>query len=225
MRILLAEDERELSRALVTIFKHNKYSVDAVYNGQDALDYGLSGEYDCIVLDIMMPQLNGIEVLKNLREKRIITPIIMLTAKADIEDKVLGLDLGADDYLTKPFQVPELLARIRVLTRKREESHTVNLSMGNIQLNRASCELICNGNRDRMTNKEFQILELFLCNPNVVLSVEQLMNKIWGFESEAEINVVWTHISNIRKRLSQMKANVQIKAIRGVGYLLEKIDV
>ncbi len=222
MRLLLAEDERELSNALVAIFKHKNYSVDAVYNGEDAFNYGLSENYDGIILDIMMPKMNGIEVLKKLRENKIDTPVLLLTAKSELDDKVLGLDSGADDYLTKPFDMKELLARVRALTRRRTEFSPNTLSIGNITLNRENFELSTENHSVRLGNKEFQMLEILMSNPNVLISTEKFMDRIWGYDSEAEINVVWVYISYLRKKLTSINSNVEIKATRGVGYTLEE---
>lgn len=220
MRILLAEDEKELSNALVSILKHHNYSVDAVYNGKDALDYGLSENYDIIILDIMMPKLNGLEVLEQLRQKDIHKPILMLTAKAEIEDRIQGLDKGADDYLCKPFATGELLARLRAMGRRKSEFTPNLIEFGNIILNKETNEL-SNGKRSlRLSNKEFQVLEMLMLNPMRLISTEQFMERIWGYNSEAEISVVWAYISYLRKKLLSIDANVKIKAVRGVGYTL-----
>lgn len=222
MRVLLAEDEKEMSNALVAILKHNNYSVDAVYDGADALDYGLSENYDVIILDIMMPKMNGIEVLEKLREKGIHTPILMLTAKTQIEDRILGLDKGADDYLSKPFAMGELLARVRAMSRRKSE-FTPNLIMvGNISLNKENYELSNEGSSLRLGNKEFQMLEMLMTNPKRLISTEQFMERIWGYDAEAEINVVWVYISYLRRKLESLGANIKIKAVRGAGYCLEE---
>ena len=222
MRLLLAEDEKELSKALCAILKHNNYSVDAVFNGQDALDYGLCENYDGIILDIMMPKMNGLDVLKELRAQGISTPVLMLTAKAEVDDRILGLDLGADDYLTKPFSMGELLARIRAVTRRKSEFSPNVLTSGNVTLNRETFELRSEKKSVRLGNKEFQMMEMLMSNPGRLISTEQFMERIWGYETEAEINVVWVYISYIRKKLSSVDANVEIKAVRGVGYTLEE---
>lgn len=222
MRILLAEDERSLSKALIKIFEINNYSADAVYNGEDALNYIESGNYDVAVLDIMMPRLDGIEVLKKLRKSGNNIPVLMLTAKAEIDDKVLGLDSGANDYLTKPFDTKELLARIRAITRT-QTSVDSTLHFGNITLNRATYELSSNVKRYRLANKEFQMMEMLISNPRQLISVERFMEKIWGFDTDAEINVVWVYISYLRKKLKSLNADVQIKASRNAGYTLEEI--
>ncbi len=224
MRVLLAEDEQEMSNALVMILKHNNYSIDAVYNGADALDYGLSGKYDVIILDIMMPQLSGLEVLAKLREKGIHTPILMLTAKSQIEDRIRGLDMGADDYLSKPFAMGELLARVRAMTRRKAEFTPNLIQLGNISLNKESYELSNLDVSIRLSNKEFQMLEMLMNNPKRLISTEQFMERIWGYDSEAEINVVWVYISYLRKKLESLGATVKLKAVRGVGYTLEEKD-
>ncbi|AWI04847.1 DNA-binding response regulator [Clostridium drakei] len=223
MRILLAEDEKELSNALVAILKHNNYSVDAVYNGADALEYGLSQNYDVIILDIMMPKMNGLETLENLRKKGIHTPILMLTAKAEIEDRIVGLDAGADDYLSKPFAMGELLARVRAMTRRKSEFTPNLIKIGNISLNKENYELSNKKSSLRLGNKEFQMLEMLMSNPKCLISTEQFMERIWGYDAEAEINVVWVYISYLRKKLASLNANIKIKAGRGVGYKLEEI--
>ena len=224
MRILLAEDEKEMSNALAAILKHNNYSVDAVYDGADALDYGLSQNYDVIILDIMMPKRNGIEVLEKLRAKGISTPVLMLTAKSQTEDKILGLDKGADDYLTKPFAMGELLARVRAMTRRKAEFTPNLITLGNISLNKETCELSNGTTLQRLSNKEYQMLELLMNNPKRLISTEQFMERIWGYDAEAEINVVWVYVSYLRKKLEAMNANVKIKAVRGVGYTLEESE-
>ncbi len=223
MRLLLAEDEKALSRALVKILEKNNYSVDAVYNGEDALYYLQSGNYDAAVLDIMMPKMDGITVLKKVREAGDTLPILMLTAKAENEDRVLGLDSGANDYLPKPFDTRELLARIRSMTRGREETDN-KLRMGNISLDRGTYELSSPSGSFRLANKEYQMMELFLSNPRQVFPSERIMEKIWGFDSESEINVVWVYISYLRKKLTALNADVQIKASRNAGYSLEEVN-
>lgn len=222
MRLLLAEDEKELSNALVAILKHNNYSVDAVYDGQEAYEYALAENYDGIILDIMMPKMSGLEALVKLREKGVSTPVLLLTAKSEIEDRIKGLDSGADDYLPKPFAMGELLARIRAMTRRRAQFSPGILSYGNISLNRANYELYSDKGSFRLGNKEYQIMEMLMSSPNHLISTEQFMERIWGYDSEAEINVVWVYISYLRKKLAQLGADVEIKATRGVGYMLEE---
>ena len=221
MRLLLAEDEKELSKALTAILKHNGYSVDAVYNGKDALDYLLGGDYECAILDIMMPLLDGISVLKEIRHEGLDLPVIMLTAKSEIDDRVFGLDSGADDYVTKPFVAKELIARIRAVTRRKSETESPNLAFENITLNRSTCELSSDKASVRLANKEYQMLEMFMSNPRQIISPYRFMEKIWGFDSDTEQNVVWVYISYLRKKLAKVGANVQIKAARNMGYSLE----
>ena len=224
MRLLLAEDEKALSNALVTILKHNNYSVDAVYNGQDALDYLLNGNYDGAILDIMMPKMDGISVLKAFRAKNKTLPVLLLTAKTEIDDKVSGLDCGADDYLGKPFDTKELLARIRAMLRRRSGEAVNTLNFADITLNRSTFELSAACGSFRLGNKEFQMLEMLMQSAGKVISAEQFMERIWGYDTETEMTVVWTYISYLRKKLSALNCKAQIKAIRNVGYTLEKIN-
>lgn len=224
MKLLLAEDEQALSEAIVVFLEHNNYTVDAVYDGQEALDYILSEQYDGILLDIMMPKLDGLTVLSRLREQGITTPVMMLTAKAEVRDRVEGLNLGADDYLPKPFAMAELLARVRALTRRSGEYIPDTLTMGDTSLDRASYELRCGGNTLRLSKKEYQMMEMLLRNQGRLLSTEQFMDRIWGYDSEAEINVVWVYISYLRKKLAQIGSKLQISAVRGRGYVLEEAD-
>lgn len=224
MRILLAEDEKALSGALATILKHNNYSVDTVYDGQAALEYLESEIYDLLILDIMMPKKDGITVLKELRKHNNQIPVIMLTAKSEIDDKILGLDCGADDYVTKPFVAKELLARIRAVTRRKSGVADNVLSFGNVVLNRATYELSVKENAVKLGHKEFQMFEMLMENPSGVISAERFMEKIWGYDSETEMSVVWVYISFLRKKLVSIGANVQIKANRNIGYSLEKTN-
>ena len=224
MRILLAEDEKALSGALATILKHNNYSVDTVYDGQVALEYAESEIYDLLILDIMMPKKDGITVLKELRRHNNQVPVIMLTAKSEIDDKILGLDCGADDYVTKPFEIKELLARIRAVTRRKSGVADNTLSFGNVILNRATYEISVKGNSLKLGHKEFQMLEMLMENPTNVISAERFMEKIWGYDSETEMSVVWVYLSLIRKKLLSIGANIQIKVNRNVGYSLEETN-
>lgn len=222
MRILLVEDEIELSDALKQILINNKYNVDSVYDGDDGLNYALTDIYDLIILDIMLPKINGLMVLKELRRSGISTPIIMLTAKSQIEDKVVGLDLGADDYLTKPFAAEELLARIRALSRRKINVIEENiLVFSDIRLNLETYDLDVNGESIRLTLKEFEIIKYFIERPKCVVSKDDLITKLWGFDSEVEYNNIEVYISFIRKKLSFLKSKVSIVTIRGVGYRLE----
>ena len=221
MRLLIAEDEKELSDALCAILKHNNYSVDAVYNGQDAIDYIEGGNYDGAILDIMMPKVDGITVVKRIRDKGNMIPVLMLTAKSEIDDRVEGLDAGADDYLTKPFAAKELLARIRAMTRRQSEITQSVIEAGNVTLNRLTYEISSSSGVFRLANKEFQMMEMFMVNMGQIISTELFMEKIWGYDSESEINVVWVYISYLRKKLSALEADIKIKAVRNKGYILE----
>ena len=223
MKLLLAEDELSLSRAIIKILEKNNYTAEAVYNGEDALKYLESGNFDAAIIDIMMPKIDGIEVIQRIRAFGNSIPILVLTAKAEVEDKVLGLDSGANDYLTKPFDTRELLARIRAITRT-GQAVTSKLSTGNITLDRATFELSSPSGSFRLTNKEFQMLEMLMSNPKNLIPTERFMEKIWGYDSETEISVVWVYISYLRKKLSALQANIQIKAARNAGYSLEEIS-
>ena len=222
MRLLLAEDEAALSKALTAILERNNYSVDSVCDGQAALEYLESDNYDGVILDIMMPKIDGITVLRKLRQKGSLVPVLLLTAKSEVDDKVLGLDAGANDYLTKPFHSRELLARIRAMTRTQTAHPDSQLQMGNVVLNRASFELSTPSGSYRLANKEFQMIELLMSNPKCLISSERFMEKIWGYDSEAEINVVWVYISYLRKKLAALHATIHIKASRNAGYSLEE---
>ncbi len=221
MKLLLAEDERDLSRALVAILKHNNYTVDAVYDGGDAIDYALAEKYDGILLDVMMPRADGFEVLRVLREKGVKTPILMLTARGEREDKIQGLDCGADDYVTKPFDMAELLARIRALTRRSGEYTPSVLRFGDLELNKSTFELSGPKGRIRLAGKEFQMMEMLLSVPGRVIGTERFMERIWGYDCESEINVVWVCVSSLRKKLAGLESSVCIRASRGVGYFAE----
>ena len=221
MRLLLAEDERSLSRALVMILNRNGFEVEAVYDGKAALEAIESGNYDGAVLDIMMPKMNGLEVLKIIRDKKNLIPILMLTAKAEIDDKVEGLDLGANDYLTKPFAAKELLARIRTMIRTQTTQTESILHVGNITLNRATFELTSPTGNFRLANKEFQMMEVFLCNQGHSITHKRLLEKIRGDEKQVQTNVVWMYISYLRKKLEALHANLQITEEGHAEYILE----
>ena len=225
MRLLLAEDERDLADALEAMLKHNNYSVDVVNNGQDALDYLMLDDYDGAILDVMMPQMDGVTVVKKLRENKKSTPVLLLTAKSEIEDKVYGLDSGADDYMTKPFVTRELLARVRSMTRRQATFTSNVLELGNVSLSKHTFELSTEKDKVRLSNKEYQMMEMLMRNPGNVIQTEQFLEKIWGYDSDSEINVVWVNISYLRKKLKALDANVQIKATRNVGYTLEMLNV
>lgn len=222
MRLLLAEDERELSNALSVILRHSHYSVDVVDNGADALDYALGGDYDGLILDIMMPKMDGLQVLKALREQGISTPALFLTAKTEVDDRIRGLDTGADDYITKPFDMGELLARVRAMTRRGDAYTPQVLRVGNLTLDRGAYEMAVDRQRIRLGNKEFQMLEMLMTTPRRLISTDQFLERIWGWDAEAENTVVWVYISGLRKKLASLKAGVEIRAVRGVGYALEE---
>ena len=222
MRILLAEDERSLSRAVVALLEKNNYSADAVYDGAEALEYLAAENYDAVILDIMMPKMDGLTVLRKLRERGSHVPVLMLTAKSEVEDKVAGLDTGANDYLTKPFATAELLARIRAMTRTQNIQTDSRLSFGNVVLDQTTFELSAPGGSICLANKEYQMIELLMRNPRQVIPTERFLEKIWGYDSDVEINVVWVYISYLHKKLAALHANVQIKATRNTGYSLEE---
>ncbi|MEB3073242.1 response regulator transcription factor [Parvimonas sp. C2] len=224
MRILICEDEIDLADGLCAILKGNKYSVDVVYDGEEALTYLEAENYDAVVLDIMMPKVDGITVLKTIRENGNSIPVIMLTAKSELEDKVVGLDCGADDYLTKPFEVKELLARLRAITRRKENVTDNVLTFGNITLNRTTFELSSEMGNYKLTNKEFQMLEMLMSTPSNIISADTFMDKIWGYDTDSDISVVWVYISYLRKKLVKLEADVEIKVTRNVGYSLEAIN-
>ena len=222
MRLLLAEDEQRLSRALVAILERNHYSVDAVFDGEAASEYLSAENYDGVILDIMMPKKDGITVLKELRSQGNQVPVLLLTAKSEIDDRVQGLDAGANDYLPKPFDSRELLARIRAMTRVNSVQASSVLEFGNITLDQTTFVLSSPTGSFRLANKEFQMLEMLMSNPHMLISSERFLGKIWGYDSDAEINVVWVYLSYLRKKLASLKANVQIKATRNAGYSLEE---
>ena len=222
MRLLLAEDEKMLSDALVALLTHSHYSVDAVGDGEEALDYLMNGDYDGAILDIMMPKMDGLTVLRKIRAAGMNLPVLMLTAKSEIDDRVEGLDAGADDYLTKPFASRELLARIRAMTRRQPELSDSELNFADVKLDRAGFLLTGPDGSTNLNNKEFQLMETFLLNPTRVISTDQLFEIIWGYDTESEINVVWVTISNLRKKLKSTGSRVQIRATRNVGYSLEE---
>ena len=221
MRILIADDEQGIAKALKVILEKNKFAVDAVFNGTDALDYIMSTPYDAIVLDIMMPGLDGLTVLKRAREAGIKTPVMLLTAKSEISDRVAGLECGADDYLPKPFATAEFVARVRALTRRSESyTHSV-ITVGSTQLDSGRYELRCGDKSAALSNKEYQLMELFMRSPRRVFSTEHIMELIWGFDAEVETDVIWTYISFLRKKLRQIDSDAEIKTIRGAGYALD----
>lgn len=224
MRLLIAEDDRDISKALVMILEKNNYSVDSVFNGKEAYEYAVSDNYDGIILDIMMPELDGIEVLTKLRSERISTPILLLTAKAEVDDRVAGLDAGADDYLAKPFAISELLARLRAMLRRKGEFQPDILEFKSVTLNKATYELGYNDKYVRLASREFQMLEMLMKMPGQVIPTDQFIDKIWGWDSEVEVSIVWVYISNLRKKFATIQAPIEIHAIRGVGYCMGAKD-
>ena len=223
MRILLAEDERPLARAVVKILEKNNYSADAVFNGADALDYLAAGNYDAVILDIMMPVMDGLTALKKLRSSGSTIPVLLLTAKSEVDDKVLGLDTGANYYLTKPFEPKELLACVRMLTRRQPEQRaSQNLEYGDLRLETDTFQLSCGERSVRLSRKEFDMLELLMRSREMVLTKENLILKLWGYESDAEDNNVEVYISFLRKKLDYLHSKVKIRTIRMVGYRLEQ---
>lgn len=223
MRILIVEDEKALSRVLVKIFEKNYYSVDAVYNGQEALDYIATCNYDIVLMDVMMPVMDGITALKKIRADGNQIPVLLLTAKSEVDDKVMGLDSGANYYITKPFDTKELLAAVRAITRKEDQTDN-RLHFGNITLDTSTYELASDTDSVKLTNKEFQMMEMFMSNPKILVSADTLMERIWGYDSDSEINVVWAYISYLRKKLKNLNANFTIKSSRNSGYSLELTD-
>ncbi len=221
MRLLIAEDERELARALKTIFEKHNYGVDVVYDGQEALDYALSGEYDGAVLDVMMPKIDGFEVVRRLRARGVSTPVLLLTARSEIPDRVEGLDAGSDDYLPKPFAMAELLARVRALVRRRERLVPEVIAFSGLSLDLSSYTLFCGERRVLLGNREFQMMEMLMENPRRIVSTTQFMERVWGWDAEVDVSIVWVYISNLRKKIARLGANVEIRATRGVGYSLE----
>lgn len=223
MKILYAEDEKAMSDAVAEILRHKNYLVDAVYDGQEAMDYIMNETYDGIILDVMMPKMSGIQVLSTIRKKGISTPVMLLTAKGEVSDKVEGLNEGADDYLAKPFAMPELVARVGALVRRSGSFIPDELTVGNIRLNRSSYELSSPNGDIRLSKKEYLMMEMLMQNKERPISTESFMTRVWGYESEAEMNVVWVYISYLRKKLAALDANIQISALRGRGYVLEAV--
>lgn len=224
MKLLYAEDEVSMSEAVVDILTYHNYSVDAVYNGVDALYFAKTEQYDGIILDIMMPKLSGLEVLTELRKSGINVPVLLLTAKAEIEDRITGLDAGADDYLPKPFAMGELLARIRAMLRRREDFTPDILKCGNISLNLQNFELYSETASVTLPKIEYKMMELLMLNRGIYLSTEDILTKVWGYETDADIGIVWVYISYLRKKLLSLNANVEIRARRNIGYTLEATE-
>ena len=221
MRLLYAEDERSLARAVSTILMKNNYSVDVVGDGEEALDYLATGNYDAVILDVMMPKKDGIRVLQEMRAQGDATPVLLLTAKSEIDDRVLGLDSGANDYLTKPFDMKELLARIRAMTRVLSVQPDKVLRFGNTALDCSSYDLTGPEGSIKLAGKEFQIMEMLMRSPRQLIHTDRFMDRIWGYETETEQNVVWVNISYLRKKLKAIGADIEIRAQRGMGYYLE----
>lgn len=221
MRVLIAEDERSTARALKVLLEKSKFSVDIVHNGTEAWNYIETVPYDVIVLDIMMPGMSGLEVLSRIRGNHMTTPVLLLTAKAEVEDRVAGLDAGADDYLPKPFASKELIARVKALSRRNRIYEESVKKVGNLSLDSNRYEIQAGSRSVKLSNKEYQLMELFINHPGYVFSTEHLMERVWGYDSNSEIDVVWTHIGFIRKKLRTLNADVEIRTIRGAGYALE----
>ncbi len=224
MRLLIAEDELDLAEALTVFFQKNHFSVDAVNDGADAYEYAVSGEYDAIILDVMMPKMNGIDVLRRLRAEGIKTPVMMLTAKGMKDDRITGFNAGADDYLPKPFEPDELICRVRAMLRRGENYRPSALSFGDLSLDPSNGLLSCTDRSVRLSGREYQVMELFMRSPNVVFSADKIMERVWGWDSDAEINVIWVHISNLRKKLRSIGSEITVRAVRGLGYALEESD-
>lgn len=221
MKILVAEDDPRLLKTLIHLFESNQFIADGVSDGEDALDYAMTGEYDGLVLDIMMPGMDGIDVLKALRAKGVSTPALFLTARTEIEQRVEGLDAGADDYLPKPFATAELIARVRAMLRRKDTFVPDLLDSGGLTLNRSTYQISYKDKTLSLSGKEFQLLEVFMQRPGVIVTTEQLMTHVWGWETDVDTSVVWVHISNLRKKLDSIEAPVGIRFQRGAGYVLE----
>lgn len=224
MRLLIADDERELTNALSMYFSHHNYMVDVVDNGNDALEHAVTGIYDGIILDIMMPCMDGLEVLKSLRSKNVDTPVLLLSARGELEDRVTGLDLGADDYLPKPFAMKELMARVRAMTRRNTVLVSEQPEFAGMRLNRELSQLEFGGKSIHLPAKEFHLMEILMRNPKVLVSSEQIMERIWGFGTDTEVNIVCVYITYLRRKISQLGAPVDIRSSRGIGYQLVERD-
>ena len=221
MRLLIAEDDPKLLKSLVHIFELNHYAVDGVDNGYDAYDYAISGEYDGLVLDVMMPGMDGLSLLKKLRANGINSPTLFLSAKTETSQRIEGLDAGADDYLPKPFSTGELLARVRAMLRRKDNFTPDMLTFGTLSLNRSTYELVYGEKTQALSGKEFQVMEMLMQNANIIVSSEQLITHIWGWETNVDTSVIWVHVSNIRKKLEALSVPVSIRFVRGAGYILE----
>lgn len=224
MRLLIAEDDPRLLKSLLYIFESNRFSADGVSNGLDALDYAMSGEYDGIVMDIMMPGLDGIEVLHRLRAAGVATPTLFLSARTEVSQRVEGLDAGADDYLPKPFATEELIARVRAMLRRRETYSPELVRYGSLTLNCATYQLSCGEKTQSLSGKEFQIMEMFMQSPGMILTTERIMTHIWGWDTDVDTSVIWVHISNLRKKLAVLSPEIEIRFVRGAGYTMVKTN-
>lgn len=222
MRLLIAEDELDLAEALTVFFEKNKFTVDTVNDGCSAYEYAAAGQYDAIILDIMMPGMNGIEVLRKIRSEGVKTPVMMLTAKAQKDDRIAGFDSGADDYLPKPFEPDELICRVRAMLRRSEEYRPTVLEFCDLKLDPSTGIMECGDKSVRLSGREYRVMELFMRSPDIVIPAEKIMERVWGWDSDAEINVVWVHISNLRKKLKSIGSAAAIRANRGMGYVLEE---
>ena len=220
MRLLIAEDELDLAEALTAFFEKNQYTVDTVHDGAAAYDHAVTGAYDGIILDVLMPKMDGVQVLKRLRDEGVTTPIMMLTAKAEKDDRVAGFDAGADDYLPKPFSPDELLSRVRAMLRRKGDYKPATLQFGGLSMDCGAGTLQCGDRTEHLSGREYQVMELFMRSPRVIVSAERIMERVWGWNAEAEVNVVWVHISNLRKKLKAIGSPVSIRASRGLGYAL-----
>lgn len=221
MKLLVAEDDPKLLKSLVHILEHNRFSVDGVSNGEDALEYGQTGEYDGLILDIMMPGLDGLQVLQTLRRNGIKTPALFLTARTEISQRVEGLDAGADDYLPKPFSTAELLVRIRAMLRRKDTYLPDLLAIGSVILNRSTYQLVFQDKIQTLSGKEFQILGMMMQAPGTIIPTDRFITHLWGWDTNVDTSVVWVHISNLRKKISAIGAPMEIRFIRNAGYVLE----
>ena len=222
MKLLIAEDDTRLLKSLIHIFERNRFQADGVTNGTDSLAYAQTNAYDGLILDVMMPGLDGLEVLRRLRNAGVTTPAMFLTARTEVEQRVEGLDAGADDYLPKPFSTTELLARVRAMLRRRDNYTPDLLQCGDLQLDRSTYELSCGGKQQTLSAKEFQIAELLMERPGAIVTTDRLMSQVWGWDADVDTSVIWVHISNLRKKLHSVSAKAEIRFVRNAGYILEK---
>ena len=222
MRILFADDDRDLCRAVRTLLEHEGYVVETAHNGSDALELAETGSFDGMILDWMMPEMNGISVLRELRRGGVTTPCLMLTARSEVEDRVAGLDSGADDYLSKPFNTAELLARLRAIIRRHEVYAPDIVRFSDLALDKGTMELCCRGSSVRLGNKAFRLMEMLMENSHRVFTIDQVINRVWGWDNDTELNLLWVTVSQLRKKLSELGTVVEINAVRGVGYSLEE---